>query len=336
MESKEQLVRDKILRIHHENKDLSHRSIAKTLGIANSTVSRVIKRFEERLTTDRKPRSEGKSIPYNTKNHNRVVGAFNRNPNASVRDVAKKLHLSRSFVQKAKTKAGLRTFKVQKAPNRDEKQNKSAKTRARKLYLNMLTKVECCIMDDETYVKADFKQIPGNLFFTAKDKFSVPEHVRTQKMSKFAKKFLVWQAICTCGKRSAPFVTQDTMNGQVYMKECLQKRLLPLLKAHNVPTIFWPDLASCHYSKDVLKWYADNKVNFVPKMFNPPNTPELRPIEKYWAIMKQHLLKQPKVVKTVEELKKVWVYMQKTVDSQVVHNLMAGVKAKVRAFAYGL
>lgn len=50
MESKEQLVRDKILRIHHENKDLSHRSIAKTLGIANSTVSRVIKRFEERLT----------------------------------------------------------------------------------------------------------------------------------------------------------------------------------------------------------------------------------------------------------------------------------------------
>lgn len=56
----------------------------------------------------------------------------------------------------------------------------------------MLTKVECCIMDDETYVKADFKQIHGNLFFTAKDKFSVPEHVRTQKMSKFAKKFLVW------------------------------------------------------------------------------------------------------------------------------------------------
>lgn len=164
MESKEQLVRDKILRIHHENKDLSHRSIAKTLGIANSTVSRVIKRFEERLTTDRKPRSEGKSIPYNTKNHNRVVGAFNRNPNASVRDVAKKLHLSRSFVQKAKTKAGLRTFKVQKAPNRDEKQNKSAKTRARKLYLNMLTKVECCIMDDETYVKADFKQIPATCF----------------------------------------------------------------------------------------------------------------------------------------------------------------------------
>ncbi|XP_065088739.1 uncharacterized protein LOC135710154 [Ochlerotatus camptorhynchus] len=200
MESKEQPVRDKILRIHHENKDLSHRSIAKTLGIANSTVSRVIKRFEERLTTDRKPRSEGKSIPYNTKNHNRVVGAFNRNPNASVRDVAKKLHLSRSFVQKAKTKAGLRTFKVQKALNRDEKQNKSGKTRARKLYLNMLTKVECCIMDDETYVKADFKQIPGNLFFTAKDKFSVPEHVRTQKMSKFpglASHLHVREAECT-------------------------------------------------------------------------------------------------------------------------------------------
>lgn len=263
-----------------------------------------------------------------------MVGAFKRKPNASVRDVAKKLHVSKTFVQNTKTRAGLRTFKVQKSPNRDEKQNTVAKSRARKLYDQKLTKPHCCVMDDETYVKADFNQIPGNLYVTAKDKCDVPENLRTQKMSKFAKKFLIWQAICTCGKRSTPFVTTSTMNGQVYLEECLQKRLLPLLKAHDGPTIFWPDLASCHYTKDVLEWYKANDVDFVPKDLNPPNTPELRPIEKYWAIMKEHLLKRPKVVKNVEEMKKAWVNMQKTVDSEVVQNLMAGVKAKVRAFGY--
>ena len=46
-------------------------------------------------------------------------------------------------------------------------------------------------MDDETYVKADFNQIPGNLYMTAKGKCDVPEHLRTQKMSKFVKKFLI-------------------------------------------------------------------------------------------------------------------------------------------------
>jgi hypothetical protein len=50
----------------------------------------------------------------------------------------------------------------------------------------------------------------------------------------------------------------------------------------------------------------------------------------------RNYIEEGKVVKIVEELKKVWVYMQKTVDSHVVQNLMARVKAKVRAFAYGL
>ena len=50
--------------------------------------------------------------------------------------------------------------------------------------------------------------------------------------------------------------------------------------------------------------------------------------------MKEHLLKRPEVAKNEEEMKKAWVNMQKTVDSEVVQNLMAGVKAKVHAFGY--
>ena len=41
--------------------------------------------------------------------------------------------------------------------------------------------------------------------------------------------------------------------------------------------------------------------------------------------IKEHLLKQPKVVKNVDETKKVWVNLQKTIDSEVVPTLMAGV-----------
>ena len=97
----------------------------------------------------------------------------------------------KSFVQKAKKRAGLRSFKVQKAPNRNEKQNRTAKTRTRKLYTQMLTKPHCCIMDDETHVKADFRQIPGNQYVTAKDKYDVSESLRKQQVSKFPKKFMI-------------------------------------------------------------------------------------------------------------------------------------------------
>jgi len=47
-----------------------------------------------------------------------------------------------------------------------------------------------------------------------------------------------------------------------------------------------------------VKWYEDNGVNFVPKSLNPPAVPELRPIERYWAIIKNKLQKIGKTAKT--------------------------------------
>ena len=36
-----------------------------------------------------------------------------------------------------------------------------------------------------------------------------------------------------------------------------------------------------------MERYEQNDVNFMPKIANPPNCPELRAIEIYWAIIKQ-------------------------------------------------
>jgi hypothetical protein len=42
--------------------------------------------------------------------------------------------------------------------------------------------------------------------------------------------------------------------------------------------IFWPDLASAHYTIDTVTWLTEN-VHYVPKRLNPPNVPQARPIE---------------------------------------------------------
>ena len=54
IESEEQQRRKIILRTYLENPDLSHRAIGRKLGIVQSTVSRVLNRYNERLTVDRK------------------------------------------------------------------------------------------------------------------------------------------------------------------------------------------------------------------------------------------------------------------------------------------
>ena len=53
-------------------------------------------------------------------------------------------------------------------------------------------------------------------------------------MQKFAKKFLV----CECSERSSCFVTTGTINTEIYIKECLKKRLLPFLRSHTGNPLF--------------------------------------------------------------------------------------------------
>lgn len=120
---------------------------------------------------------------------------------------------------------------------------------------------------------------------------------------------LIWQAICSCGKRYQPFFSTGTINANIYLTECLQKRLLPFIRDHKLrklPTIFWPDLATSHYSKTVLNWLAEKEIKFVPKDMNPPNCPQLRPVERYWAHIKRILKNDGRAVKTAKEFQARW------------------------------
>lgn len=186
---------------------------------------------------------------------------------------------------------------------------------------------------DESYVIGDFSQLPGVSYYRAKWRFGVRHQFKYQGLVKFPKKYLIWQAICSCGKRSKSYIAKGSMNTDIYVKECLQKRLLPFVKSHRVNTIFWPDLASCHYSKKTVKWYKLNHINFVPKDSNPPNCPELRPIERYWALVKAKLRLSGKTAKNRKSFAQLWLSCSKKVGDDVVKRLMAGLKSKIYKFS---
>ena len=143
----------------------------------------------------------------------------------------------------------------------------------------------CIFEDDEIYIKDDHQIVPGAVYYISKYRGEADKKFKATKHTKFGKRALIWQAICSCGKKSAPYINESTLTSQLCVKECLQKRLLPLIKSHDNGPVFWPGLVSCHYCKLVMESYEQKDVNFVPKTANPPNCPELRVIEKYWAII---------------------------------------------------
>jgi len=254
-----------------------------------------------------------------------------KNPRLSIRKWSEKVGCSEGLVRKIKINEGLKTYKVQTTPDRSAVKNLEAQNRAKKLKADFFQKFKCCVMDDETYVLSKFSQLPGQEFYTAKERGGVEERYRTKQKSKYSKKFLVWQAICSCGERSQVFITNGTINTEIYVKECLQKRLLPFVRKHDIFTFFWPDLASCHYSKAALKWFEDNNIHLVPKEANPPNYPELRPIERYWALVKRELKATEKEAKDIQNFKNKWKAAKK-VPEATVKALMACIPEKLTEF----
>ena len=157
-------------------------------------------------------------------------------------------------------------------------------------------------MEDETYIKCEFKQLPSPKFYTSIVRGRVSNKFKYKSLDKFGKKLLLWQAICTCGLRSRAFVTSSTLNSDVYIKECLQARLLLFYRSHDAPCWFWPHLASCHYSKKTVQWYNSKDIKFIPKSLNPPNCQQFHPIEKFWGIDKGYLRKSGKTISTAKDL----------------------------------
>lgn len=314
---------------------LSLRKLAKEEGVSVGAVRSAIRKYREQCTFEDAPKSGRKSGPVSPDIDKKIRDAYKRKPATSVRDVAKKLGTSSSNVMRAKERLGLKTYRKQKKPKRNPKQAASVKPRARKLYDSLLCRNSgCIIMDDETYVKLDYKTLPGPQFYTVSEDKDIPETEKAIFTEKFGKKVMVWQAICECGKTSSPYITTETMNTQKYVKECLQKRLLPMIRQHEGQVVFWPDLASCHYAKDTLEWYKSQNVCFVPKDMNPPNCPEARPIETFWALTKAKLRKFIKPADDIQKFKKDWPKVVKMVGSTTVQKLMGHVRGKVRSLGY--
>lgn len=231
---------------------------------------------------------------------------------------------------------GYKTYKAQKVPNRRDKQNENARKRALKLYNEVLIKHKGCVnQDDKTYLKCDFKQMPGQEYYLKRVGKFVDNKLKSKYVEKIAKRFMIWQAICSCGRRTLPYVIAGSLKSSEYIKECLDKRLLPRYRQHNVSPLFWPDLASIHYSGDTFSWYEENDFAYIKKIHNPTNSPEHRLIERYWAILKCNVKKTLSPATDIKSFKKKLDGAIKSIDKKVVQNLMGGVKGKVRKFGRG-
>ena len=126
------------------------------------------------------------------------------------------------------------------------------------------------------------------------------------------------------GNVSEAYISKDTTTAQIYLEECIKKWLIPfILKYHEIDDIlFWPDLASSHYAKIVTKYLNEKNVEFVSKGENPPNVPQARGIESFWAECKWRYSCRSEKPKNLQRFKLVWGHISKQTAEDLGKSLM--------------
>ena len=105
----------------------------------------------------------------------------------------------------------------------------------------------------------------------------------------------------------------------------------------NTRYIFWPDLASAHYSKKAVQFLKDQNIKFVSKSENPPNTPEIRFMEDFWSLIERNVYKDGWEAENLDQLRNRIVYCFEKVDRECEQELVESPQRRIETIRrYGL
>ena len=260
---------------------------------------------------------------------------MNNQSSISERKIGRRFHVHHSTVSRNFLKrTSIRIRKRRTAPKKDsEDQEKRAQTNCGKLYRKSLLGCDL-ILDDEKFFTLTGDNVIGNRYFYSTDPTAATAAIKFRKKKKFEPKIMVWMAMLSKGvsdvyvHKSKQAIHQDTDPNQ-----CINKRLLPFIdKYHqNGNYLFWPDLASAHYSKSVQEGLNEKNVPFVIRKDNPPDVPQARPIETVWTLLARQVYENNWEAKNLDVLARRIKQKPKELDLKMLQAMVNNVRRKLRA-----
>ena len=320
--------------------DSSNKSVKTTVNyfikqnILRRTVYYILNKYLRYGTTEDQRRS-GRPLKLSDKKLNDIVKSVNNRSNISQRKIGRRFHVHHSTIScNFRKRTSTRIRKCRTAPKMDsEDQEKRAKTNCGKLYRKLLPGCDL-ILDDEEFLTLTGDNVIGNRFFYSIDPTATSADIKFRKKKEFEPKIIVWMAMSSRGvsdmyvHKRKQAICQDT-----YLNQCINKRFLPFIdKYHqNGNYLFWPDLASAHYSKSVQERLNEKNVPFVIRKDNPPNAPQARPIKTVWTLLERKVYENNWEAKNLDMLARRIKQKPKELDLKMLQGMVDGARRKFRA-----
>lgn len=301
-------------------------------NIPRSTIYRVLRRKEHNICAERAVGSGCTPKKMNKKAVKRLEKRIDHKDGISQRLLAKQFGVHQSSISRTlKQKTNIRYRKKIKAPKRTPAQAAAVRPKCGRLV--KIFREKTIILDDESFFTLSNSDLSGNAGFYTSNIQQTPNDVKLKRKSKFEEKLLVWVAFSKKGISQHYIVPSgQAINEDVYINKCLTKLERFITKFHeNDEIVFWPDLASSHYSNKTQAYLRSKSIEYVAKVHNPANVPELRPIEDFWAELKRAVYAKCWKAENLDKLRNRIEYCIKKIDSERVHSLGASTFTRVDA-----
>lgn len=309
------------------------------MGFKKTFIYNTMNLFEHNKSVERKPGSGKKCSLQDSKVRAKLKAETAGRSAKSYRQLGKKYKCDKNTVKRYLESMGIEKKKKKTAPFTTEKQQNVIKCRLRELSKNYFS---CsseykCVMDDESYFTVEGNEWQSKHYFESSS-HKAPDKSKFIHKTKFPGKVLLWLAISERGISDPVFFKGGlAVNAQVYNEKCVPalKNFIKKYHSHD-KVIFWPDLASSHYANATIQNLSNQKIEFVPKQMNPPNVPQLRPIETFWANLKRKVYENGYRAKNVDCLILKIKKELKTINTEGIQRSMNELPAKIRkANRYG-
>ncbi|KAK0417925.1 hypothetical protein QR680_013281 [Steinernema hermaphroditum] len=310
--------------------------IAKSLKFHRKQVHRVVQRFEETGGIKDRQREGRPRSARTPKLMNMIRKKIQRNPQRSIRKLAREHEVSHETMRKLITDdLELVPYKLTKGQLLTDQNKESRLEKCRKMKnLSRGDALQRILFTDEKiFTVQPYRNSQNQRELLPKGS---PRVVKRENVH-FPQSIMVWGGISGLGKTKLVFVPKGAkINADTYRELILEGAVIPWAQenAENIEWSLQQDWAPAHGAKKTLQWCEANLPSFWSKDVWPSNSPDLNPLDfSVWGIMEQKAcaVKHKSVGSLKRALEKAWDEISPEMIAAILKNFRKRLDACIAA-----